>query len=89
MARDERHQLVFRIGWPSTFPACRRMELDSRLCRNDEPPAGKPPELERYHVSNQGLSAVDLSGVKGLSGVGAILRFVQNVKLRKARRGEN
>ena len=71
------------------FPACSRMALDSRLCRSDEPQAGKPPELERYRVTNQGLSAVALGGVMGLSGVGAILRLVQNVKLRKAGRSDH
>ena len=71
MARGKCHQSGFRNGWPSTFPARRRLALDPRLCTSDEPRAVKPPELERYHVSNQGLLAVPLSGVKGLSGVGA------------------
>ena len=52
-------------------------------CRNAGRAAGKPHELERYRVSNHGPIVVTLSGVKGLSGVGTILRIAHNANCGK------
>ena len=65
------------------------MALAFRLLESGESRAGKPPELQRYHVSNQGLLAVTLSEVRGLHGVGETPRSAQNDKSRKAGRGDS